>query len=69
MLRHRLRPLWLGVCLSLFTLLAFSLWSGEPTVSAGFDETSGSLGIIGKDGSVSASFPLRHTREPPLPPL
>jgi Ca-activated chloride channel homolog len=55
------RPLWLGVCLSLFILLAFNLWSGEPTVSAGFDETSGSLGIIGKDGSVSAACPLRHT--------
>ncbi|MGA2344386.1 MAG: VIT domain-containing protein [Candidatus Sulfotelmatobacter sp.] len=61
MLRHRLRPLWLGVCLPLLTLLAFSLQSTEPTVSAGLDETAGSLGIIGKDGSVSADCPLRHT--------
>jgi Ca-activated chloride channel family protein len=61
MLRRRLRPLWLGLCLFLFTLLALSLWPGEPTVSAGFDETSGSLGILGKDGSVRAQCPLRHT--------
>jgi Ca-activated chloride channel family protein len=61
MLRYRLRPLWLGVCLSLFTLLGFSLWPDGPAVSAGFDDTSGSLGIIGKNGSVSSVCPLRHT--------
>jgi Ca-activated chloride channel family protein len=61
MLRHRLRTLWPGVCLSLFTLLGFSLWPLGPTVSAGSDETSGSLGIIGKDGSVNGRCPLRHT--------
>ena len=61
MLRHRLRPLWLGVCVSIFTLLGFSLWPAGPTVSAGLDEPPGSLGIIGNDGSVSGGCPLRHT--------
>jgi hypothetical protein len=31
------------------------------TVSPGFDETAGSLGVIGENGSVSAACPLRHT--------
>jgi len=31
------------------------------TVSPGFDETAGSLGVIGENGSVSAARPLRHT--------
>jgi Ca-activated chloride channel homolog len=61
MLRHRLRPPWLGVCVSIFTLVGFSLWPAGPSVSAGLNETPGSLGIIGKDGSVSGGCPLRHT--------
>jgi Ca-activated chloride channel homolog len=61
MLRRRLRPLWLGVCVSLFTLLGFSLWPAGPTVSAGSDDSPGSLGIIGKNGSGSGGCPLRHT--------
>jgi hypothetical protein len=56
MLRHRLRLLWLGACLFLFTLLALSLWPGEPTVSAGFDETSGSLGAPVAPASGPTSF-------------
>jgi hypothetical protein len=31
------------------------------TVSPGFDETAGSLGVIGENGSVSAACPLPHT--------
>lgn len=61
MLRHRLHPLRVVVFLCVAVLFAFCLWPSEPVVSAGFDETSGSLGIIGKDGSVTGACPLRHT--------
>lgn len=61
MLRHRLHPLWVVAVLCAALLFAFCLWPHQPVVSAGFDETSGSLGIIGKDGSVTGACPLRHT--------
>jgi Ca-activated chloride channel homolog len=56
----RLRALGL-ICLSLFTLIVLSFWPRESAVHAGFDETSGSLGIVSKDGSVNSACPLRHT--------
>src|SRR5215469_8984665 len=61
MLRHRLHPLWVIVVLCAAVVFAFCWWPGDPVVSAGFDETSGSLGIVGKDGSVTGACPLRHT--------
>lgn len=61
MLRHRLHPLRVVVFLCVAVLFAFCLWPSEPVVSAGFDETSGSLGILNKDGSVTGACPLRHT--------
>ena len=61
MQRHLLRPLWLVACLTLFILAAVVLWPAQSTVSAASDETSGSLGIIGKDGSIKSTCPLRHT--------
>jgi hypothetical protein len=36
------------------------MWRGESTVSPGFDETAGSVGVSGENGSVSAACPLRH---------
>ena len=61
MLRHRLHPLWVVVCLSLVTLIAFSTWPNEPVVSAKADDAPGSLGILSRDGSVNGACPLRHT--------
>jgi Ca-activated chloride channel family protein len=61
MLRHRLHPLWVIVFLCIAVLFAFCFWPSQPVASAGFDQTSGSLGIVGKDGSVAGACPLRHT--------
>ena len=61
MQRYRLRALSVEVCLSLLILATVILWPNQTTVSAANDETAGSLGIIGKDGSISGACPLRHT--------
>src|SRR5579864_588043 len=61
MQRYRLRALSLVVCLSLVALAAVIFWPTRSTVSAASEETAGSLGIIGKDGSISGTCPLRHT--------
>lgn len=61
MQRHPLGPVSVVVCLSLVTLSAVILWPSQPAVSAAPGDTAGSLGIIGKDGSVNGSCPLRHT--------
>lgn len=61
MQRHCLRPLSVVVCLSLVTLTAIILWPAQSAVSAVSGQSAGSLGIIGKDGSVTSSCPLRHT--------
>jgi Ca-activated chloride channel family protein len=61
MQRHPLGPVSVVVCLSLVILSAVVLWPSQPAVSAAADETAGSLAIIGKDGSVNSSCPLRHT--------
>jgi Ca-activated chloride channel family protein len=61
MQRYRLRPLLSVVCLSLAILIVLALSPNQSAVLAGSPQTSGSLGIIGKDGSVTASCPLRHT--------
>ena len=50
---------WLTVCLSSFALITLSLW--PPAAAAGLDGTSGSLGIMGKDGVVTGACPLQHT--------
>ncbi len=44
--------------LCLFTL---NFFPAEAAVPASPGETSGSLGVIGKDGSIAGSCPLRHT--------
>jgi len=62
MQRYFLRPLSLVVCLSLVILTAIILWPAESTVSAASGETAGSLAILGKDGSVKSTCPLRHTQ-------
>ena len=61
MQRHCLRALSVVVCLSVVTLSTIILWPANSTVYAGSEPTAGSLGIIGKDGSVSGACPLRHT--------
>ncbi|HXJ85314.1 MAG TPA: VIT and VWA domain-containing protein [Candidatus Binatia bacterium] len=61
MQRHALRPLSLVVCLSLLLLTTVILWPAQSTVSAASAAGAGSLGIIGKDGSVKSACPLRHT--------
>src|SRR5262249_41041489 len=60
MQRYRLRPLSVVVCLSLVTLTAIILWPAQSTVSAASGQTAGSLGIIGKDGSVKSTCLLCH---------
>ena len=60
MQRYRLRPLSLVVCLSLVTLTAILLWPTQSS-SAASEQGAGSLGIIGKDGLVKSTCPLRHT--------
>src|SRR5579863_1047512 len=60
MQHSRLRALWL-VCFFLVTLIVLTIGPGEPIVSAGFDANPGSLGILGKDGSLTGTCPLRHT--------
>jgi Ca-activated chloride channel homolog len=61
MQRHPLGPVSVVVCLSLVILSAVVLGPSQPAVSAAVDETAGSLAIIGRDGSVNGSCPLRHT--------
>lgn len=61
MQRHALRPLSVVVCLSLLILTAIVFWPAQSAVSATSGETAGSLGIIGKDGSIKSTCPLRHT--------
>jgi Ca-activated chloride channel homolog len=61
MQRQLLRALSVVVCLSVVTLIAITLWPAHSTVYAGSEQTAGFLGIIGKDGSVRGSCPLRHT--------
>src|SRR6202167_2486924 len=45
----------------LLTFLALDLFFAETTVAAAPGETSGSLQILGKDGSLSGNCPLKHT--------
>ncbi|HTT24877.1 MAG TPA: VIT and VWA domain-containing protein [Candidatus Sulfotelmatobacter sp.] len=61
MQRHALRPLSVVVCLSLLLLTTVILWPAQSAVSAASGAGAGSLGIIGKDGSVKSACPLRHT--------
>ena len=61
MQRYRLRALSVVVCLSLVTLATVVLLPNQSTVSAASNETAGSLGILGKDGSIRGTCPLRHT--------
>ncbi len=60
MQRYCLRALSVVVCLSVVTLTAIVLLPSN-SVYAGSEPTAGSLGIIGKDGSIAGSCPLRHT--------
>ena len=61
MRRHLLRALSVVVCLSLVTLTAIIFWPVQSTVSAAPEVTAGSLGIVGKNGAITGSCPLRHT--------
>ncbi|HXM11021.1 MAG TPA: VIT and VWA domain-containing protein [Terriglobales bacterium] len=59
---RRLRDsFWLVVPVLIIPLLASNFVSAETTVAAAPGETSGSLQILGKDGSVSGNCPLKHT--------
>ncbi|HWZ84164.1 MAG TPA: VIT and VWA domain-containing protein [Terriglobales bacterium] len=59
--RQLLGPLWLVVPVLPLLVLTWSFLSTETTVKAAPGTTSGSLQIIGKDGSVSGACPLKHT--------
>ena len=61
MRRHLLRAPSVVVCLSLVTLAAVTFWPGQSTVAAAPEATAGSLGIVGKNGAITGSCPLRHT--------
>jgi Ca-activated chloride channel homolog len=61
MRRHLLRALSVVVCLSLVTLAVIIFWPVQSTVSAAPEVTAGSLGIVGKNGAITGSCPLRHT--------
>ena len=60
MLRQHRGPWWFGISVLVLAFVTFSLILTEPAKAAP-GETSGSLGIIGKDGSVSGNCPLKHT--------
>jgi Ca-activated chloride channel homolog len=60
MRRHLPRALSVVLCLSLVTLAAIILWPVQSTVSAAPEPTAGSLGIVGKNGAITGSCPLRH---------
>ena len=49
------------VLLTLFLLTTSLFLNVTPVAAAAGESTSGSLGILGKDGSVTGACPLRHT--------
>jgi Ca-activated chloride channel homolog len=61
MLRPLRSPFWFVVCLALLAILAWSFLSTNTTVAAAPGETSGSLRILGKEGSLGGACPLKHT--------
>jgi len=60
MLRQHRGPWWFGISVLVVAFVTFSLILTKPAKAAP-GETSGSLGIIGKDGVVSGNCPLKHT--------
>jgi len=54
-------PLWLVVPVLLLVVLTWSFFSAETTVAAAPRATSGSLQIVGKNGSAGDTCPLKHT--------
>ncbi len=61
MLRRLRGPFWFVTPIVLLAALAGSFFFPQTTAAAATGETSGSLGIVGKNGSVSGSCPLKHT--------
>ena len=58
---RRLRsPLWLAASVLLLAVLTWNFFS-TATAVASAGAASGSLGIVGKDGSIASSCPLTHT--------
>jgi Ca-activated chloride channel homolog len=61
MARPLRNPFWLVVSVLLLAVLTWSFFSAEITAAAAPGETSGSLQILGKEGSVNGACPLKHT--------
>jgi Ca-activated chloride channel family protein len=54
-------PFWLVVSVTAVAFVFWILFSAVQTASAAPEETSGSLQILGKGGSVTGACPLKHT--------
>lgn len=52
---------WLIASLLALTFLTLTLWPAQPAAAVGFAGTSGSLGILGKDGTLAGACPLQRT--------
>jgi Ca-activated chloride channel homolog len=61
MARQLRSPFWLVFSVLSLAVLLWSFFSTETTVAAAPGETSGSLQILGKDGSVKGACPLKRT--------
>jgi Ca-activated chloride channel family protein len=54
-------PLWLVVPVLLLAVLTWTFFSTQTTVAAAPGPTSGSLQVVGRNGSAGGMCPLRHT--------
>jgi len=61
MLRYRRGPVWFGVFALVCAVIVSIDLRQEPVLAAPQARSSGSLDIVGKDGKVRGSCPLKHT--------
>lgn len=61
MLRRLRGPFWLCVPIVVLVVLTWTFFAAKTMVAAAAGPPSGSLGIVGKDGSITSSCPLKHT--------
>jgi len=61
MLWRRRAPFITPLLALLLSLITFYFFPTKTAVAAASGARSGSLGIVGKDGSVTGACPLRHT--------
>jgi Ca-activated chloride channel homolog len=61
MMRIHRGPSWFFICWAFLISVIFNLRLTKPAAASQNAQTSGSLDIIGKNGAVTGSCPLRHT--------